>query len=93
MLIVVCIKVFLFYGIEYVVVGVMLFFVFGELVLLFYMMFMFKWKKKIMVRWKFFVFLYVGKDMFFDLMGIVFFMIGSCMIGLIFWFLELIVVV
>lgn len=92
LLVAVCTKAFLPYGVEYAAAGAMLSAVFGELASLLYMLFMFKLKKHIKIRRHFFKSLKGGKVTFYELMGIALPTTGSRMIGSISWFLEPIVV-
>jgi stage V sporulation protein B len=92
LLVAVCTKAFLPYGIEYAAAGAMLSAVFGELASLVYMLFMFKLKKHIKIRRHFFKSLKNGKITFHELMSIALQTTGSRMIGSFSWFLEPIVV-
>ncbi|MDQ0244580.1 stage V sporulation protein B [Bacillus fengqiuensis] len=92
LLVAVCTKAFLPYGVEYAAAGAMLSAVFGELASLVYMLFMFKLKKHVKIRRHFFKSLKSGKITFYELMGIALPTTGSRMIGSISWFLEPIVV-
>jgi stage V sporulation protein B len=92
LLVAVCTKAFLPYGIEYAAAGAMLSAVFGELASLVYMLFMFKLKKHVKVRRHFFKSLKSGKVTFYELMSIALPTTGSRMIGSVSWFLEPIVV-
>jgi stage V sporulation protein B len=92
LLVTVCTKAFLPYGVEYAAAGAMLSAVFGELASLVYMLFMFKMKKQIQIRHNFFSYLKGGKTTFYELMSIALPTTGSRMIGSLSWFLEPIVV-